>query len=73
MKIGDRVSIIPSWSFGRAGEAGLREHPSEEKATVVWIHPPGEIRSRGVRQRPQRGVRSGGDLSNLDNLCIEYI
>lgn len=36
MKIGDRVSIIPSWSFGRAGEAGLREHPSEEKATVVW-------------------------------------
>lgn len=38
MQLGDRVSIIPSWSFGRAGEAGLREHPSEEKATVVWIH-----------------------------------
>lgn len=38
MKIGDKVSIIPSWSFGKAGEGGMREHPAEEKATVVWIH-----------------------------------
>ena len=43
MRIGDRVSIIPSWSFGKAGEAGLSEHPSEEKATVVWIHPLGRF------------------------------
>ena len=43
MKIGDRVSIIPSWSFGKAGKTGLREHPSEEEATVVRIHPLGRF------------------------------
>ena len=43
MQLGDRVSIIPSWSFGKAGEGGMREHPAEEKATVVWIHPLGRF------------------------------
>lgn len=43
MQLGDRVSIIHSWSFGKAGEGGMREHPAEEKATVVWIHPLGRF------------------------------
>ena len=43
MRIGDRASIIPSGSFGKAGEGGMGEHPAEEKATVVWIHPLGRF------------------------------
>ena len=43
MKIGDRVSIIHSWCFGREGEAGVRKNAWKEKDTVVWIHPLGRF------------------------------